>query len=79
MSVRCGFPNNTEYKFNPFPYSFPTERAAGATKRLAVFSCCGKVPLLFHVKHKKGFDEKCRLGFPLEPFCDMIRTLILTE
>ena len=29
LSAPCVFPNNTEYKFNPFPYSFPTGRARG--------------------------------------------------
>lgn len=46
---------NKSTSLNPFPYSFPTEKAAGALAS-AVFP-------LFHVKH--GRTDICPVAFPM--------------
>ena len=68
MSVRCGFPNNTEYKFNPFPYSFPTGEAARRQLRCLFHVSCETFPVRTKEKDKaaKNFSgfSPARLPFP---------------
>ena len=68
MSVRCGFPNNTEYKFNPFPYSFPTGEAARRQLRCLFHVSCETFSVRPKEKDKaaKNFSgfSPARLPFP---------------
>lgn len=42
MNARCAFPNTIEYKFNPFPYSFPTRKGGQGESLGRLFRCPGK-------------------------------------
>lgn len=75
MSVRCGFPNNTEYKFNPFPYSFPTGEAARRQLRCLFHVSCETFPVDPRKKTRlpKTFPAFPRRDFPFPKPCGIIR------